>query len=431
MTAVDTKTPEDKGPVRYKKRAFTVSLQLFLSLLVLGCGVALAAYYLKTGPEAKPRKRQPSPALVQVAPVHYGSHQLIISAMGPVLAAKEISLTPGVSGEIIAMSDQMVPGGFFAENELLLTIDPIDYQLAVRQLQSEVAQARNDLELEMGNQRIARKEFELLGQKVTEEEKKLMLRLPQLEMKKATLAGVEARLAQAELNQKRARVLAPFNGVVLSRSVNVGTRVSQSTPLARLVGTDEFWIKLAIPTDQLQWIIFPSDKEEGSMVKIFLQQKTNGDPIRLGRVIRLAADIEEQGRMAAVYITVKDPLSLLPENKGKPQLLLGSFIRAEIMGTELSSVVPIDRDHLRENDSIWLMSKDNSLEIRQVDILAKTIDKVFVGSGLKNGDRLIVSALSSPVAGSPLQLLQQTEQDEDKEKTTAQDSRPQKGAIVQ
>lgn len=414
MKSVEIPAPEG---TQKTKRPVAVILQIFLSVLILGGGVVLAGYYLKTGPEAKPKKRIPSPPLVQVESVHYGTHQLTVNGMGTVLAAREINLTPGVSGEIIEMSDNMVPGGFFLENETLVTIDPIDYQLAITQLQSEVVKAQNDLDLEIGNQLVAQKEFEILDQTVTNTEKNLMLRTPQLAIKKAALQGVKATLAQAELNLKRTRVDAPFNGIVLSRSVNLGTRISESTILAELVGTDEFWLKLAIPTHQLKWIIFPEGNKPGSQVRVFLQDKKTDDSFRIGRVIRLAADVEDKGRMAAVYVAIEDPLCLLPKNIKKQKLLLGSFVLAEIEGVELASVIPISRDHLRENDRIWILKEDNTLEIRNIDIVAKTNDQVLIGSGLEDGERLIVSGLSSPVAGSPVQLVPENQEQSDIDST--------------
>jgi RND family efflux transporter MFP subunit len=422
--------PDPNGTPR-KKRSITIFLQLVLSAALLGGSVVLATYYMKTGPEAKQHKRVPSPPLVQVAEVHHGTHRLIINGMGTVLAAKEINLTPGVGGEIIAISDNMVPGGFFTKGETLVTIDPVDYELAVVQLQSEVAKAQNEFELEMGNQRIARKEYEILGQEVSKAEKKLMLREPQLSMQQATLQGIKASLAQAELNLKRTKVKAPFNGVVLSRAVNYGTRVTESTTLARLVGTDEFWLKLAIPTDQLKWITFPGDGREGSKVQIYLQEKDNGGSMRTGEVIRLAADVEEKGRMATVYAAIKDPLCLLAQNRNKPKILLGSFVQADIDGTELNAVVPINRDHLRENNSIWLMTGDNTLEIRHVDIIARTDDQVFIESGLENGERLIITGLAAPVAGLPLKLLPDGQDQPDIARTVQDESPAKNGAITQ
>jgi RND family efflux transporter MFP subunit len=428
MKSEDNSFPEEAPG---KKRLLPVFLQFFLSIVVLACGLALAAYYMKTGPEAKPRKREPSPPLVEVQQVNSGNHRLIVSGMGSVLAEKEINLTAGVGGEILTMSDKMVPGGFFTKDELLLTIDPADYRLAIMRLKSEVAKARYNLELEMGNQRVARQEFDILDQKVTETEKKLMLREPQLEIQKATLAGARATLAQAELDVTRTQVKAPFNGVVLSRSVNLGARVSEATVLARLVGTDEFWLKLAIPTSQLHWITFPSGDKEGSEVRIFLQEKTTHGAFRTGRVIRLAPDIEEQGRMAAVYVAVKDPLSRMPENRTKPQLLLGSFVRAEITGTELAGVVPIKRNHLREGNSIWLLNDDQTLEIRQVDIVAKTSERIFIGSGIADGEKLIVSDLTAPVAGTPIKLLPVGKNRLNTEQAVVDDSRTKKREVTQ
>ena len=414
-----------------KKRSITIFLQILFSAALLGGGVMLATYYMKTGPVAKQHKRQPSPPLVQITEVYHGTHQLVINGMGTVLAAREIDLIPGVGGEIIAISDNMVPGGFFAKGETLVTIDPVDYELAVEQLQSELAKARNDLELEMGNQRIARKEYEILGQEVSEAEKKLMLRNPQLGIQQANLQGIKATLAQAELDLKRTKVKAPFNGVVLSRSVNFGTRVTQSTVLATLVGTDEFWLKLAIPTDQLQWISFPAAGREGSRVQIFVQDQGGDESIRTGRVVRLAADVEEKGLMATVYAAIDDPLCLQAGNSRKPKLLLGSFVRAEIAGTELDSVIPINRDYLRENNSIWLLKDDNTLEIRQVDILARTDDRVFIRSGLENGERLITSGLAAPVTGTLLKLLPNGPEQSDIARTADSTPPANNGAIAQ
>ncbi len=425
MKSADNPAP-DEAPK--KNRFLTVFLQFLLSVVVLACGVALATYYMNNSPEAKPRKREPSPPLVEVQQVNSGNHRLTVSSMGTVLAAKEINLTAGVGGEIIKMSDNMVPGGFFAKNELLVTIDPADYQLAVMRLKSEVARAQYNLELEMGNQRVAQQEFDILGQEVSETEKKLILREPQLGSQQAALDGATATLAQAQLDLTRTQIKAPFNGVVLSRSVNLGARITEASVLARLVGTDEFWLKLAIPTTQLRWITFPSGDEPGAEVRIFLEKKSADSPFRTGRVLRLAADIEEQGRMASIYVTVKDPLNRLPENSTQPQLLLGSFVRAEIAGTELTSVVPIKRDHLREGNSIWLLSDKQTLEIRQVDIVAKTSEQIFIGSGLADGERLIVSELTAPTSGIPVKLL--SEGDKSLGNTVVDDSRAKKSEVT-
>jgi len=380
-------------------------LQFLFSIIILGAGFAIASYYLRSAPQAKPRERKPSPLAVQVEPARYGPHQLIISAMGTVIPAREITLTSRVSGDIVKMSPNLTPGGFVTEGAHLLSVDPRDYKFTVQQRTSDVTSAETSLALEMGNQLIARKEFEILGEETTAHEKQLMLRQPHLEQKKATLKGARAKLAQAELNLVRTRTDAPFNAVVLSREINIGSHITPANPLAQLAGTNEFWLKLSIPIEQLQWIKIPgTTSDPGGKVRI-IAAKSHGKTIaRKGRILRLAADLEGQGRMAVLYISIKDPLCRLAENTHNPRLLIGSYVRAEIEGIELKSAVAIRRSHVHNSDTLWLFSEDNTLEIRKIDIIFKDRDFVYISSGVSEGEKIITTALSAPIAGMSVQL---------------------------
>ncbi len=397
-------------------------LQLLFSAAVLGCGVLLAMHFLDTSPKAKPRKRPVNPPLVQIEHVSYKPHKLTITGMGSVTAAKEIQLTAKVSGEIIDIDKRFKPGGFFVKGKQILAIDPIDYQLTFRQLQSEVAKAQSDLDLERGNQLVARKEFEILGQEVSEAEKKLMLREPQQAIKKATLAGAKAKLAQAELDMNRTRISAPFNAVVQNRSVNIGSRVTQSTTLANLAGTDEFWVKIALPVQQLQWLNIPvQGLEQGATAKIFLQKSNSDNDVRTGEIAQLSAGLEEQGRMAIIYISIKDPLCLKPENRNRKKLFLNSYVQVDIEGIELPSVFAVNRHHLRDDNTLWLVDDDNKLEIRPVQVLTKNNDQVLIASGVKEGELLVTSSLSSPIAGTLVQMIESNDSANSTKRHTSND----------
>ncbi len=419
-------TPEQHSTLEHpeKNRLFVFFVQLLLSLIVLGCAIALAAYYLKTSQKAQPHKRKSNPPLVKTQSAHYQSHQIRVIAMGTVIAAKKINLKARVKGEIVTTSDEFVPGGFFTKGEELLSIDPTDYKLIVLQLQSDVAKAENNLLLEQGFQRVAQKEFDLLGQGVSETEKRLMLREPQLAIKKSELATARAKLNQAELNLSRTKVTAPFNAVIQSRSTNAGSLVSESTPLAGLVATDTFWLELTVSVDQLQWINIPvTTSQQGSTVTIFLQDAAREKTFRTGHVVRLGAELQKEGRMAIVYVAVSDPLCLLPENKNLPKLLLGSFIHAVINGVQLTAVMPIKRSYLHDNNTLWLVTDKNSLEIRPVKIITGNRDQFFVSSGISEGETLITSGLATPVNGIPLRLIP-TAQDQSIHKNRPESKQP-------
>jgi len=378
-------------------------LRVVLPALVVLGGIVIAMVLVETAPRAK---REPAPSqarLVEVQPVMLGDSVADIEAMGTVVPAREVVLQPQVSGEVLTISDELVPGGRFRKGEQLLRIDPADYELAVRQRESELAQARSNLRIEQGQQAIARNEFELLGESTAGEDNALMLRKPQLESVRASVATAQATLERARLDLARTRIRAPFNAIVQSREVNTGTRVTPVSKLATLIGTDRYWLELSVPVDQLQWLEIPGiNAGDGSPVRVYDETAWGPDKFRRGRVIRLAGDLENEGRMARVLVAVDDPLALQPEHAGAPVLLLNSYVRAVIEGKTLNNVARVDRALLRGEDRVWLMGSDGRLQMRTVTIPFRGPHSVLVSAGLAAGERLVVTDLSAPVEGMAL-----------------------------
>lgn len=377
----------------------------FIPLLALAVAIGLAIFLKSTPPGAEPRPVSARATLVEVEPVHLSSRPAVIPAMGTVRPALEIELMPRVGGEILSVGESFVPGGLFKKGEVVLRIDPVDYELAKRQAEKTLAQARTDLRMEEGSQEVARQDFQLLNEVLDGQDTDLVLRKPQLEMAQASLESAEAELERARIDLERTTVRAPFNAVVGNRTVNVGARVSPTTSFATLVGTDVYWVEVTVPVNQLKWIDIPhTDAQEGSRVRIHDEAAWGTGVFRTGRVRRLAASLEEQGRMARLIVSVDDPLSLRPENAGKPVLLIGSFVRAEIEGVLLENVVHLDHDLLREGNRAWVMSPDGTLDIRDVEIAFRGRNYVVVTSGLQAGDQIVSTVLSAPVQGMALRI---------------------------
>ena len=382
-----------------------VLLRIVLPVLVLGIGLFAAFWMMKTGPEAKPRTKSRNAALVNVVPIEFKSHQVLIDAMGTVRPEQEVLLKPQLSGEIVEINDEFLPGGYLPAGEVLLKIDETDYRLAAEQIQDEVSRAETELQLERGRQLVAIKEFELLGEALSEEEQALMLRQPQLDSLRAALSAANSRLRQAEINLQRTEIRAPFNAVVLSRQVNLGTRVTTGSDLARLIGTDAYWVEASVPVSRLRWIDIPQSRtDRGAAARIYDQAAWGSGVSRKGRVVRLSAALEEKGRMARLLIEVPDPLSLTPVNYRKPVLLLNSYVRVEIAGRQLDSTVALSRNLLRDNETVWIMDADDRLDIRKVEIAYRGEKEVFVATGLNPGERLVTSLLPAPVQGMPLRV---------------------------
>lgn len=376
-------------------------LGILLCTTILGAGIAGANYINTTAPKAHRKPPTKTIPLVQVVTLQPKTQRITVAAMGTVVPAREMVLKSNVSGEVVKVHSEFTVGGIFKKGEEVLRMDARDYELAVTQKQSQVVNADYNLKLELGHQEVAKREWSLLnGSKPAKSsDLELALRKPHLDKAKADLAAAKAELKQAKINLSRTRIHAPFNAIVRSHNVEMGSQVSGQEALAELVCTDEYWVKVSIPVDRLKWISIPRNANEtGSAVHIFYR---NGFE-RTGTVIKLLGDLETEGRMARVLVSVKNPLSLQAPNKNQPPLLLDEYVRVEIEGHNLNSVYCIPRTSLRDNTDVWIAGDDGKLKIRKVNTLWRDDDTVFIKEGLDPGDRLIVSDLRAPVDGMPI-----------------------------
>lgn len=402
------KTEENMVPERSNliKVTMGICIRYLLPAVAVAAGVLITLHLLKTGPQAKPMAKKKSGVAVETIEVRFDSYPTKISAMGVVKAARYTALKPQVSGQVVELGEHLIPGGRFNQGDTLLKLDPSDYELILKQQENAVVQAGNDLFLEEGNQLVVKREFALMGEEVSEAEKKLMLRQPQLSTLQTALTIAQAKKEQAELNLQRTIITAPFNGIVQTREVNIGTWVSTSSTLATLVGSDRYWVEVSVPEEQLQWITLPAGTGvQGSRVKVYNPTAWSDDIYREGKVIQLLPGLETQGRMARLLIEVGDPLALEQSNAGKPQLLIDSFVRVVIEGKIVPEAVKMSREYLRNGNKLWVYTGEGNLAIRDVSIGFKNRDSVLITSGVKPGDEVITSNISTPVEGLSLRRM--------------------------
>lgn len=386
-------------PVQAKGKSWVRTLIGCTMIIVMG--VAGASYIKKTAPRAQKRPPERAVALVKTQPLLPDTHQVSVAAMGSVIPAKEITLKTRVSGEIQFVHPEFVEGGFIRAGEKVLKIDDKDYQLALARRESAVVEADYELKVEMGYQDVARQEWSLLypERRADAQEEELALRKPHLAKARSDLAAARADLEQARLDLSRTDIYAPFNAIVRSTHVNVGSQVSTQDALAQLVGTDEYWIQVSLPVERLAWIQIPRTRaEKGPDVNV--SYRGNQRP---GTVYRLLSDLETEGRMARILVSVRDPLALQSKTRDPvPQMLIGEYVRVEIKGQRLTDVYRIPRSALRDNSTIWILSDDDTLKIMPVETVWRDADHVLMKNGLVPGQRLIVTDLSAPVDGLPL-----------------------------
>ena len=379
-------------------------LNLLLSLLIILLGLVVATYITHKTPKAQKRAPVKAIPVVEVQVVQPGDHRIMVPAMGTVVPAREVVLKAQVSGKVLSLHPEFIAGGYIRENDEILKIDPVDYQLTVTLAQAKVKDAESGLELAEEEANAAKEEWLLLNEgdaKTKDKPPPLVAKEPQLAAAQARLKAEQAELQKAELDLKRTSVRAPFNGIVRTKSVEVGSLVTPQDPLAELVGVDEYWIQVSVPVDYLKWISVPKRKgKKGSQVRVMHRSGYAWT----GEVIELLGDLETEGRMARILVAVKDPLGLQDARETTRPLLIGEYVRVEVQGFQLTQVFRIPRVALREDDTVWLVGQDSTLDIRPVTTIWRDTQTVFLDQGLKPGDRVIVSDLAAPVEGMKIQM---------------------------
>ncbi len=386
-------------PVPWQKRA----LRILLALIIVAASIAGAVYLIKTA--EKPKKRPPAKwiPVVRVLPLEYSTYQIVVTATGTVIPARRITLRSRVSGQVVAIHREFHEGGNLPEGATLVTLDDADYRLALAQKESDAVNSQYALQVEQGRQKVAKREWQLLGKEAPAEETgtSLALRAPHLKKARADVEVSRLQVAKAKLDLERTRIQAPFNAIVISRNADIGSQVSPQDPLAELVGTDSYRVQVSIPVDRLDRITIPRDsRESGSPATVHYARGQRLD----GRVIRLLGDLEAEGRMARVLVEVRDPLRRNTVTPAGLPLLIGEYVRVDIHGKSLADVVAIPRSALRDGETVWLLNPSMTLDIHPVIPVWRDKDTVVIKNALRDGDRLIVSDLAAPVAGMQLRL---------------------------
>lgn len=342
--------------------------------------------------------------LVDVVEAERGAFRPTIVAMGNVVPEREVTLSPRVAGEIVERAAGFTPGGFVERGELLLRIDPSDFENVLAQRESDLRRAIADLELEQGRQDVARQDYELLGETLTGENRALVLREPQLQTARAQVESARAAVAQAELDLGRTAIRAPFEAHVLSRQVDVGSQVAPGDPLGRIVGVDRYWVEVAVPLGKLRFVAIPdAPGEAGSAVRVRDRAAWPEGAYRDGTVDELLGELAGETRMARILVTVPDPLARQDGTAGVPPLMIASFVEARIEGEPIADVVRLDRDFVREDDTVWVMA-EGKLEIRDAEVVFRDARYAYVASGVEDGERVVTTNLSSVVDGAALRL---------------------------
>lgn len=376
-------------------------LKIVLPVLVLLLGMTGAYALIATQPTLEPEKPSNTIPVVTVIEAKPETLRLNVHSQGVVKPRHELDLTAEVSGKVIFLQDKFVTGGSFSKNELLVRIDPRDYDNAIAEAEAQIAEAKRLTLTEQAQAEQARTEWQALG---SGKPSALAMREPQLAEAHAKLQAAKSVLLQARNRRDRCEIRAPFAGRFYSKAVALGQVIQTGEKLARLYATDIAEVRLPIALEQLAYLDISLNEDQQPPVHVTLSATVAGTlQTWQARIVRTEGIVDESTGVLYLVAEVQQPSKVRSAYPTQP-LLNGLFVEADIQGKALNNIFVLPQLAINAAQTVLIVDKDQHLHTRHLEVLRTEPNRVLIQQGLQAGERIVTAGIDLPIEGMTVQV---------------------------
>lgn len=366
-------------------------LSFVAALAIIGGGIVIVVVLFLTAPKAEKRKDERAIPAVEVMTVTSTRHTVRILTQGVVESRREARISPELNGQVLEISPQLKQGGQVAQGELLVRIEDTDFRAALARANAALADAELMLAQEEARSSQALIDWQRLGR--GGEGNPLVLRKPQLNAARSMVESAREEAGRATRDLERTKITAPFDAAVRQADVEVGSIAQPGQMIAGLYSVSDLEVRLPLPLKDLGFV---QRGEDGHPLGIIELTGTIGGSDYTWNAESIKLDPEIDRRTLSGHWIV----SVQPTEKSiYPLPPVGLFVRADITGSELEDVMEVPRRAIREGDEALIVTLENRIDFRKLDIVRRTREEAIVRSGLATGDRLCLTRLNAPIAG--------------------------------
>jgi len=419
-----------------KKGGLFKTIRVFVVLFI---ALVIAVVLVIMRPKAERQVPVDKGLLVEVAPAKAEDIQMVVESFGTVEPRESLKLVAQVRGQIVEIDPAFKEGGFVQKKTWMIQIDPRTYSLEVERRKVQIKQAEAELKsleqqvvnlkarlkIARSDLKLAKNEYlrlkKLIDRKVIAQSQldkteqaylasqerlqalnnQLALVGPQKEQLIAARDMARVMYQEAQLDLERSSIVAPFDGWVLEKAVEVGQHVSIGQQLGKIYSSGQLDIEVRIPAKDLNWL--PADLGQEMPILADVVFKNAGDErVWSGRVARIKAMMDERTRTLPMVIEI-DETPNSEQSRNPLRLRPGMFVTVRIKGKKIPNVFVLPRYLVYPGDVVYTV-KDDTLKSNTVKILRGYKDSVIIGEGLAEGDLIIKSPLSSPADGQMVRL---------------------------
>jgi len=361
-----------------------IIVRISVGVLILAFAVIVAFVMTSMKPEPPKKERVDLDPLVDVIVLEHMTTSFEIHSQGTVRPRTETVLSAEVSGTIVSISPKFVAGGVFRSGEVLLRIDPTNYEVALEQATALVSQRTIEYD--------GAKKLRSQGYRAESE----------LASATAALAAAKAERVRAQRNLERTSIRLPYGGIVRAKETDLGQFVNTGTRLGVVFATDHAEVRLPLTDLDLAYVDLPGAMEiaesggaNGPTVTLSATQK--GKPVEwTARIVRTEGVVDERSRVTYAVASVVDPYQLHGDGNPMP---IGTFVAATIHGAVAEHIIRVPRRVVRGSNELVFVDVEDKLNIRNVDIVRSDADYAYISGGAEAGERVVVTVLETAVNG--------------------------------
>ena len=371
-------------------------------------GVVLAALFLAVmmnvlQPDAEKTSEPEAAIAVKTEIVSRAQLAMHVESQGIVAPRTRTRIVSEVSGLVLDVADAFVVGGTFKAGDMLLKLDPTDYEVALQRAEAKVISFKALMELENARSVQAEKEWGMTG-RPTSEAPLLALRRPYLLEAEANLLQAKAEVRQAEIKLSKTIIRASYAGMVSEKLADIGQFVTMGTAIGETFAIDFVEIRLPLSEKDLTMMDGLSSQVELRKKQITLTGTVDGIVTSwLATLARSEGVVDELNRSQYIVARVADPYGL-DDNDRQVPLRVGTFVKASIQGKVLKDVFKVPRSALLEGSRIGLVDDQALLKIISVEVASTDDNHYYISEGLQDGHQIVTSALGTPIEGLKLRI---------------------------
>jgi len=321
----------------------------------------------------KTQKKEVAPSTVKIELVQEKDLQLFAGVTGRLEGITDIVYYSEVSGKVKSIEKKM--GDPIKVGEAIATLDSKNYKISYDQARSELKSAEANLDAA----KIKLETTEKLYKKGQVSKYEFTNDQSGLKRAEAAYEGSRANVEKAKLNYDNSKFMSTVDGSISQINIKEGQFIGMGQPVATIVDCRKLVIKTGVSERDILSI------KKGNKVDITYSGNGNS-------YVGVLTGIGKRPDATGTY-----PVEIELDNE-EQSLLPGLIVEAQIYSTKLKSKIYTDFDNLIEEYGkyfIYVVDKENIATRRRVEFSMKYGNKVVIDSGLKIGDKIVVSGMEN------------------------------------